>query len=319
VTGASRLVGALLGLGLASSCAGAEPAAATPKAAPVPADVVARSALPLSFRFHGAHTSEHDLLAALAPMRAVCIGESHDDPHHHYAEWQLTRALLEAHAGRPAAVGFEMFQTPFQSALDSYRVTGDAAALVRQSEYEQRWGFPFPYYAPLLEAGRAAGADLLALNAPRELSQAVAKHGIEALPASERALLPQLDLDNREHRAFFEAAMGMKFGAAAGSSPHAGLSLENLYAAQVTWDETMATMSAGWLGQQRDGLLIIIAGSAHCQRTAIPARIERRGPSPVVAARALRTSELGKSDAPADDAFDLLLVLDDGGVSLSAP
>lgn len=300
-----------LGFALVIGCAGSTAEPTTPDEKPLGPDVVQQSKLPLSFRLHGANASEEAVLAYLGAARAVCIGESHDDPHHHYAQLELTRSLLETRAGRSSAVGFEMFQTPFQRALDAYRVSGNAASLVEQSEFESRWGYGFAYYAPLLEVGRAAGAELLALNAPRELTKAVARGGVDALSSEQRALLPELDLANAEHRAFFESAMGMRFDGETRDSPHGGMSLDDLYAAQVTWDETMAGVGAEWLAHHPDGLLIVIAGSAHCQKTAIPLRIERRGAGPSVAARAIRASELGRSRAPSDGAFDLLVVLHD--------
>lgn len=277
----------------------------------LPADIVERSRVPLSFRHLGVNTPIDTLLAALAPARAVCLGESHDDAQHHFAQLELTRSLLAARAGRPTAIGFEMFQTPFQGALDEYQRSGDGERLVQQSEFETRWGKTFPYYAPLLEAGQSAGAALLALNAPRELTKAVAKRGIASLSPTESAALPELDLANTEHRDFFERAMGTSFDSSANASPHGGLSLDNLYAAQVIWDETMALVGWRWLSQNPDGMLIVIAGSAHCQRSAVPGRLVRRGASPSLAGRAVRISELDEDGAIHDDAFELLLVLDD--------
>jgi uncharacterized iron-regulated protein len=323
VTGASSCCRTFVTLLWLSGCAGTSGASPeTPKTdarladdAPaddaLPEDIVERSRVPLSFRHLGVNMPIDTLLVALAPTRAVCLGESHDDAQHHFAQLELTRSLLAARAGRATAIGFEMFQTPFQAALDEYQRSGDSELLVEQSEFETRWGKTFPYYAPLLEAGQSAGATLLALNAPRELTKAVAKQGIASLSPTESAALPELDLANAEHRTFFERAMGTTFESSANASPHGGLSLENLYAAQVIWDETMALVGSRWLSQNPDGMLIVIAGSAHCQKSAVPGRLVRRGAAPSVAGRAIRISELEGDGAVHDDAFDLLLVLDD--------
>jgi hypothetical protein len=59
---------------------------------PLPRDVVARSALPLHGLAAGALLSEAELWDRLAQAPAVCLGETHDIPAHHYAEM---RAIAE--------------------------------------------------------------------------------------------------------------------------------------------------------------------------------------------------------------------------------
>jgi uncharacterized iron-regulated protein len=293
---------------------------------------VERSALKLRAVLQG---QPHDLGALPAPLyeaAAVCIGETHDDPHHHYAQWQLVLALGKQaqERQRAFAVGFEMFQLPAQAALDHYQNSGDQPALLRESEFERRWGPSFPYYRPLLEAARAHGAELLALNAPRETTKAIAKGGLSALSAEQAAALPELNLEDHEHRAFFWAAMGLPAepasvqpepaqpasaeSAAPAEPGHHQFNVENLYAAQVVWDETMAATAAQWLNANPNGQVLLIAGSGHCHKSAIPRRLERRGVKGVVAARAVLASQLGKDSAPRDDQFDLLLELDDSAL-----
>ena len=82
--------------------------------------------------------------------------------------------------------------------------------------------------------------------------------------------MPDLDLDDATHRARFDRLMANHPG---GSE----LDPDKFYAAQVVWDETMAQNAAGWVAAhapQRQ--LVVLAGSAHCRREAIPARVERR-------------------------------------------
>jgi uncharacterized iron-regulated protein len=280
------LVAVLLGAGCArpaaraaigvTSVPPADPAPPTePRSAHVsepPRDVVARSALPISgLRVSdGAQLDAAELFDELSRFDAVCIGESHDDPHHHYAELASLRELARrsAHRGQHLGVGFEMFQAPFQSALDGYRAGHlDENAFLASSQYEERWGFPFAFYRPLLEVGREQGLTLLALNARRELPRAVARRGLGELPPELTAELPELDLENASHRRNFDRLMQ--------GHPHG--SPENLYAAQVVWDETMAARSVAFLDGGRPARkLLIVAGLAHCAAPAIPDRIERR-------------------------------------------
>jgi uncharacterized iron-regulated protein len=202
----------------------------------------------------------------------VCIGESHDDPEHHFAELAVVEGMLlrAARAGRALAIGFEMFQRPFQGPLDQY-ASGriGEAELLEQTEYEERWGYPFAYYRPLVALGNSAGLRLVALNAPRELTRKVARQGLAGLDAKERARLPALDMSDVDHRTAFEAMMS--------DHPKGKGNPENYYEAQVLWDETMADVAADFIEQRAPARqLVIVAGQAHCRHSAIPARIERR-------------------------------------------
>ena len=216
------------------------------------------------------------LIEALAARRYVIAGESHDEPWHHHAERDLYAALSASRPDRRVLLGMEMFQRPFQSALDAY-TTGriDQAQMLVQTEWEERWRYPVTYYAPLWQIGRAHGAPVVALNAPREISRRVAEVGIDALEPDERAALPpQIDLSNQPHRDWFEGAFGMH-GHSSASDPQM---FERFYQAQVAWDETMAHSAVETMrARAAEDMMLIVAGSGHVRRGwGIPSRIARR-------------------------------------------
>ncbi len=252
--------------------------------------------------------SEEDLWQRLASARVVCFGETHDDPHHHYAELRAlrevaARARADAHT---FAVGFEMFQRPFQTPLSEF-VAGTLSEpdFLTQSEYAKRWGFDFALYRPLLEAARELELAALALNTPKELTRQVAREGLASLPESQREELPDLVLDDERHRAYFDQAMGNH------PMPPGAPTLDDMYAAQVLWDETMAETAAQWLAQvDPSSALMLFAGSGHCHHRAIPARLTRRSSTPVLSVKATLASLLDEEkDALA--LYDLLVVLED--------
>jgi uncharacterized iron-regulated protein len=281
---------------------------ATAPPEPLPADVVARAALPIFGLEAGVVLTESELFERLAQSPAVCLGEFHDVPAHHYAQ---ARALDELAARAEAraltlGVGFEMFQRPFQAPLSAY-AAGELgeAELLEQTEYPTRWGFDFALYRPLLEGARGHGLATLALNAPAELTREIGRNGLEALNAEQLAQVPELVLDDAEHRAFIFGLFGVL------PEQAAELGLENVYVAQTTWDETMAETSASWLGEEGPaGRLLIFAGGAHCHRSAIPRRITRRTGEPALSAHAVFASELD-SGAFTPEGYDVLVVLDD--------
>ncbi|HBQ12177.1 MAG: ChaN family lipoprotein [Sandaracinaceae bacterium] len=268
---------ALLALSLAAC--GAPPAAATPA--------------PAAETFVDAETGERvpfeAMVAQLQDARVVYVGERHDDAADHAVQLRVARAL----AGDDLALGFEMFQRPYQSALDAYVAEEiDEPELLARTEWETRWGFDFGLYRDLVRLGRETGAPLVALNAPRELTRRVAREGLDALDEETRAGLPELDLEAADHRAMFDAAM----------TGHPGMDdamRDRFYAAQVIWDETMAESVARWL-DGRGGRVIVFAGVMHVRLPAIPARAARRGAAPYAIVLPVTADELAESRAHAD-------------------
>ena len=244
----------------------------------------------------GRAVAEADFWIALRGARAVCAGEDHPDPHHHWAQLAIVRHLSDGSAGpaTPRALGFEMLQTPFQGAVTDYQgKIIDEAALLSRTGWSDRWGYDFALYRPMFERARDAGWTLLALNAPRELVKRVSRAGLAKLTAAERAQLPDLVLDDAKHKAWFEGIMaGMgdhghaHAPAAPGAAPPPAMPTpENLYAAQVLWDEAMADGARRWLGLERSGAIVILAGNGHCHDSAIVGRLLRRGVTGVVSVR----------------------------------
>jgi uncharacterized iron-regulated protein len=246
-------------------------------------------------------------MAALAQAPAVCFGETHDNAAHHRAQVRVASELAARAraAGAPFALGFEMFQTPFQSVLTSFALGSiGEPELLQGSEYATRWGYDFGFYRPLLELAREYQLPALALNAPAELTRKIADQGLDGLSAEERASLPELDLNDAEHRAYVSEQLGA-FHADQGS-------LDNPYAVQVVWDETMADTASEWLSSNGDAArLLIIAGLGHCHRSAVPARITRRTGSAVLAVGPVLASRLGAAGFPTLEQYDVLVVIDD--------
>ena len=261
----------------------------------------------------------------LASARAVCVGEEHSNPHHHWMQLHIVRELIKRlPRGGKLALAMEMFQRPFQGVLDDYAARRiDAAALRSRSGYEERWGYDYAFYGPTIDAAVGAGAQLLAANAAKELTKKVVHHGLPSLTADERAQLPELVLDDAAHRAWFDATMedmggssahAQKPAAAAGEPKVTSSSVDTrsseadkprpakppvhgdddapempsadrIYTVQVIWDETMADTSAKWLAANPGGHLILLAGNGHCHDSAIISRMKRRGVADAISVR----------------------------------
>jgi uncharacterized iron-regulated protein len=275
-----------------------------------PDDIVGRASLPLYGLTELGELREPELWAALAQSRVVCLGETHDNPAHHFAQLRALRELATRSqaSGLSFAVGFEMFQTPFQSTLSRFAAGEiDERQLLAGSEYVARWGYDFALYRPLLELVRMLDLPALALNAPVELTERIGDVGLDGLTPAERASLPELELEDPEYREYVYELLGSSHGAGFG-----GVDLDKPYSVQVVWDETMAQSSSNWLVTTGDAArLAVIAGLGHCHHSAIPARITRRTGLPVLAVAPILASQLGAPGFPTLERYDLLLVLDD--------
>jgi uncharacterized iron-regulated protein len=90
-------------------------------------------------------------------------------------------------------------------------------------------------------------------------------------------------LEDEDHRDRFDEAME--------HHPPSG-DLQNLYYAQVVWDESMAEVASKWLlGRQPARQAILLAGVMHCHSTAVPGRIARRTSLKAVSVLPLVTSD----------------------------
>jgi uncharacterized iron-regulated protein len=238
----------------------------------------------------GKEMATGDLLAQLATADVVCLGEEHVSPDAHAVQQMLVDHLVAAAPpGRRMALGMEMFQVPFQPALDDFSAGKiDEATMLVRTQWQTRWGYDFGFYRPAVERMIGAGGTVRALNATDELVKQVDIFGLDGLSAADRAMLPDLDLDDAAHKAWFMAT-------ADAIPAHAGVKVENLYQAQVVRDETMADTAARWLTTQPPGprQLAIIAGNGHCIDLAVPARIRRRTPVVVLSVHPV-------ADTPAD-------------------
>lgn len=226
---------------------------------------------------------------AVAAARGVCVGEEHPNPHHHWAQLAIVQHL--ATAGGRRALGLEMLQQPVQGVVDDFAAGAiDEATFRSRVGWEDRWGYPYELYGPTIAAAIGAGWAVRALNAPSELVKRVSKVGVAGLEPAERERLPELVLDDAKHRAWFDALMADMGahgeGHGAHGSDHGGAAMpspDNLYAAQVVWDESMAAGAKAFL----DGgdAIVILAGNGHCHDWGVAGRLRRRGVTPVVSVR----------------------------------
>ncbi|MEY2858235.1 MAG: hypothetical protein RLZZ74_2547 [Cyanobacteriota bacterium] len=235
----------------------------------------------------------HSLIAVAEPAKEISpqdvsqiqqndviyLGESHDSSDIHQQQLEIITQLQAnlADAEPELAIALEMFQRPFQPMLDRYLAgTITEEQLREQTEYDTRWGFDWEFYAPILRFAKEQQIPLIALNTPSEITQKVAKSGINSLEKNDFRYIPPLQdikLDNAEYRQRLTEIYQHHAAAGQGSSRDA----DNFFAAQVLWDETMAEAIALQHQHHPNTPIIVLVGKAHVMYDyAIPERVKRR-------------------------------------------
>lgn len=224
-----------------------------------------------------AQTSETDseiILQALFSANVVYLGETHDSQADHAAQLEIIQKLYGNN--QKIAIALEMFQLPYQSILDQY-LQGNLseAELIEQSEYNNRWGFPWEFYAPILRFAKQHQLPLLALNTPSEITRQVARQGLESLSSEQKQLIPdfsEIRTDNAEYRQLILQVYN-QMHSSHGSSDN----FEKFFLAQVLWDETMAEGIVNFRQTNPDYQIVVLAGKGHIvYHYGIPSRVARR-------------------------------------------
>lgn len=191
----------------------------------------------------------------------VYVGESHDNADMHDIQLRVIEALF---AQDPRiSVGLEMLPVETQPALDRWSQGAlSKEELIREARWYVNWNMNFGYYEKIFDFAREKRIPILALNVPREIITKIRTKGWEALSEKEKALVPEPDLSNPDHRALLRTIFESS------EIPHAmkgeGLEkmYEGLYRAQAAWDEVMAANAVR--GAEREKRkMVVLAGSGH--------------------------------------------------------
>ncbi|CAJ1371762.1 unnamed protein product [Effrenium voratum] len=289
----------------------------------------------------------------------VCVGEIHDSEADHAMQRLLIDALTyalflelrssegvdpSAPRGRTPqnlsaqklAVGVEYFSRQQQPTLDglvfdkSPDGPGSSPSKFRRSkwqacDWDRVWAYDWNLYAPLFRFCQLNLNRIVGLNLPLEAVLTVSRGGLDSAPEWLRSQLPPLDLEQLKHRRRFEDMLRMPLEKAVQrmSLPTSSWSpkeeLNNMYQAQVLWDEFMANTALRYVSDV-GGRLVVLAGANHVWRDAIPDRFEAQARRGGTARRATTIVPWRGSGLPPAGAADYLWQMDGpgGGDELAA-
>ena len=220
-------------------------------------------------------TPQQGILKQLQAAKIVYLGETHDHESDHQQQLAIIQALFKH---KPQiAIGMEMFQSQMQPVLDRYlagKIT--ATELQQQTEFDRTWGYPWKYYAPILEFAKLNRLPVIALNTPSKIARKAASEGWDSLTSTElQAIPPRSEIDRSNAK--YQQMILTSYQQHAGIVSIASKSFDRFYTAQLLWDETMAANTANFAKQNPNHQTIVLAGSSHIiYGYGIPDRVLRR-------------------------------------------
>jgi aminopeptidase N len=197
-----------------------------------------------------------DIINTVIDKPVIYVGERHPNYEDHKVQLEVIMELF--HRGRKFAIGMEMFQKPFQKALDNY-LSGaiNERKFLKTSEYFKRWMFDYNLYREIIEFAKAKGVPIIALNLREEIVKKVAEGGLDALTKEEREDIPQdMDMRDESYKERLEEVFRL----------HERLRIKNLdyfYQSQILWDETMAHSIAEFMNNHPGYQMVVMAGEQH--------------------------------------------------------
>ena len=204
----------------------------------------------------------------------ILIGEWHTHSATHRFQTDFLKARQNADSN--IALSMEQFTREHQDTLNQY-LNGEIGEQVLISK-AAAWPNYESDYRALVEFAKANDLDVIAANAPKPFVQCIGRKGLpylEQLSSEQRDwVATEVNIGDSPYKEKFMASM------------HHGTpeQTEKQFAAQVTWDETMAESIVDYLATNPDKQVIHVAGKFHTEGgLGTAASISRRNPDLKVA------------------------------------
>ena len=209
-------------------------------------------------------------LSDLKQKRILLVGEYHTDKNHHLGQLQVIRMLHQS--GVRVAIGLEMFRNDSQADLDRW-VSGDMPEKEFLKVYYDNWNFAWSFYSMIFEYARDHQIKMLGLNVPRDITRQVSRKGFSSLNQTQRGKLSNITCRvDKEYMQYIRRSFG--------AHAHGDLNFTYFCEAQLVWDTVMAITAIDYLNSNPDTIVVILAGSGHAQKQAIPEQIRKRSKLP---------------------------------------
>jgi len=215
---------------------------------------------------HGRETVMSDVIPALRQNRIVIVGEHHSNINHHAAQVRVIRTLKES--GVQVAIGLEMFRSDSQQALDRW-VAGDIGEEDFQQIFYDNWGYSWENYRGIFDYAKEKKIPLIGLNVSRDITRQVSREGFQSLNKDQKGKLSNIACRvDKEYMDYIKKAFG--------GHGHGKLNFTYFCEAQLVWDTVMAINALDYLNKNPNASIIVLTGTGHAQKNAIPRQIRQR-------------------------------------------
>jgi len=229
---------------------------------------------------------------SLRKSRVVLVGEKHTAAGHHEAQLNVIRMLHES--GAQVAVGLEMFRAESQEILDRW-VAGEISESRFQEAYYDNWNFPWTMYDDIFLYARQQKIPLVGLNVPRDITRQVSRRGFSSLTDEQRGKLSNVTCRvDREYMEFIRRAYG--------AHGHGNMDFLYFCEAQLVWDSVMAVGAIDYVESRPGSVMVLLAGTGHARKQAIPAQIRDRRDLPLTVILPEVPGEMDRDTLDAGDA-----------------
>ncbi|MGC9550434.1 ChaN family lipoprotein [Vibrio metoecus] len=218
----------------------------------------------------GERISLQRLPAEIENADVILIGEWHTHAGIHRFQTDLLKQMTDN--GHPMALSMEQFTRDVQPLLDDY-LAGKIG-----EQYLIQKGNAWPNYEsdyrPLVELAKSQQLPIIAANAPKPIVRCIGRVGMDYIdrltPEQRQWIAAEINTQDSAYKNTFMASMH-----------HGNLAQnEKQYAAQITWDETMAESIVRYLAANPERKVLHIAGMFHTQQgLGTAASILRRNPN----------------------------------------
>ena len=212
-----------------------------------------------------------DIIPEIVKKRVIYVGEQHNLLSHHINQLTIIKKLNNE--GFKFGVGMEMFQIPYQKAINDYMADRiNERQFLEETRYFKMWRFDYNLYKPVIDYLKQNKIPLIALNIDGDISRKVARLGMGGLTDKEKSSLPgAMDLTNEQY-------IGDLYDLFTLHKMTTDINNFNyFFQAQILWDESMAESAINFLKKNPGKKLVVLAGNGHMRnRYGIPKRVFRR-------------------------------------------
>ena len=187
--------------------------------------------------------------------RVLYVGEEHTGTLDHQLQQEIIDGL--ARRGLKLTIVAEMFQWPQRQVLVDYvegRINDEE--LLEQSEWKQRWGYPWELYLPIWQSCQRYHLNMLPLRNSSESGKLLGTRGLAAWSEEERQGLRPEPYD------FGPNPEQLKSLFAAHGAPVSEESFQRFLRVQTLWEEFMAAQIRKGLQTEAE-VVVVLVGKGH--------------------------------------------------------